>query len=490
MTAAAAGAGSLLGLPRAAVGAPAKVGSWGVAGRTGPAQSFRSRPDLRPPLTTVAYGHGGEHDPGRDGWFLTSSGRSGGAQGGTMILDGDGRLVWFRPVTLPVFVTDLRVQRYGGEAVLTWWEGTTSGAGEGVIADGSYREIARVRAGNGRQVDPHELRLTSRGTALITCSPEIVQADLSSVGGARDGRAYESIIQEVDVATGRVLLEWRSLDHVPVSESYMSPGGVYDYFHANSIDVLPDGNLLVSGRHTWALYKLERRTGRVIWRLGGKESDFAIEQGARFAWQHDASGLGKGRIAVFDNGAAIFENFSVRQSQPQSRGLVLGVQEAGRKVQLIQAYHHSPPVSTNGYGSVQILPEGDVVVGWGNDPAFSQYTPGGALLEEIRMPLGYSSYRAFRQPWNAIPAGRPALAARRRRSRTGTTLYASWNGATGVFAWEVWAGGHPSGLRPVARMRSQGFETAIDTSAEQGYAAVRAIGHGDASLARSPPIRL
>jgi hypothetical protein len=131
---------------------------------------------------------------------------------------------------------------YRGKPVLTWWQGTQiGGLGEGVIVDSSYREIARVRAGNGHTLDPHELLLTAEGTALITCSPSNVSADLSSIGGSKNGRVAESVIQEVDVQTGRVLLEWRSLDHVSVSESYMQPGGIYDFMHANSIDVAPDG---------------------------------------------------------------------------------------------------------------------------------------------------------------------------------------------------------------------------------------------------------
>jgi hypothetical protein len=408
-----------------------------------------------------------------------------------MILDHQGRLVWFSPVKLPDFATDLRVQKYGGEAVLTWWEGSTSGDyGEGVIIDSAYREIARVRAGNGHRVDPHELVLTSQGTALITCSPAVVQADLSSVGGPKDGRVYESILQEVDVKTGRVMWGWRSLDHVPVAESYMRPGGIYDYFHANSIDVLPDGNLLVSGRHTWALYKVERRTGRVIWRLGGKRSDFAIETGARFAWQHDAQGLGPGTITVFDNGAAVFEDITERQTQPQSRGLVLSVREADRVVRRVHAYHHSPPLSTNGFGSVQVLPDGDVVIGWGNYPAFGRYRTGGAPLQELRMPLGFSSYRAFRAPWQASPAERPVVGFRPHRSKRRTTLYASWNGATGVTAWEAWAGVRPTSMRRLGTVKSEGFETRVEIPAGHRYAAVKAIGRDAKPRASSPVVRL
>src|SRR6266542_1348901 len=118
-----------------------------------------------------------------------------------------------------------------------------------------------------------------------------VPYDLSSVGGPVDGKVFDGIVQEIDVATGRVLFEWHSLDHVPLTDSYQplpsSPGAPWDYFHINSINLDSDQNLLISARHTWAIYKIDRRTGDVIWRLGGKESDFALGPGAAFAWQHD-----------------------------------------------------------------------------------------------------------------------------------------------------------------------------------------------------------
>src|SRR5205085_11832422 len=148
-------------------------------------------------------------------------------------------------------------------------------------------------------IDLHEFRLTPQGTALVTCTPQAVSVDLSSVGGPRSGQVFESIVQEIDVQSGRVLLEWQSLKHISVAESYLPVGNPYDYLHLNSIDVMPDGNLLVSARHTCALYKLDRRTGRVIWRLGGKRSDFAIGRGAQFFWQHHAQSLGPGTISLF-----------------------------------------------------------------------------------------------------------------------------------------------------------------------------------------------
>ena len=166
------------------------------------------------------------------------------------------------------WATNVRVQQYQGEPVLTWWEGVVDkqgyGHGEGVIVDRAYREVARIRAVNGHTVDLHEFLLTPEGTALITCRPPIVRADLSTIGGPRHGTVYESIIQEIDVRTGRLVFQWRGLDHVSVAETYRALGGVVDYLHVNSVQPLADGHLLISARNTWALYKLDRRTGAVI----------------------------------------------------------------------------------------------------------------------------------------------------------------------------------------------------------------------------------
>ena len=439
---------------------------------------------------TVSRGHEALPNSAANYWFL-APGRAGGVQTGPLIVGEFGRLVWFRPSPSNRFTMNFRAQRYRGKPVLTWWEGATLGHGEGVIVDASYREIGRVRAGNGHTVDPHEFLLTPEGTALITCSPSSVSADLSSVGGSKDGQVAESVVQEVDVETGRVLLEWRSLEHVAVSESYMRPGGLYDFMHANSIDVTPDGNLLVSGRHTWALYKLERSTGRIIWRLGGKRSDFSMGPQAQFAWQHDGRWLGGRTITVFDDGAAFFDGPQPpRKTHSQSRGLVLEVDEAHRTVRMARSYLHHPPVLTYGFGNMQTLPDGNLVVGWGDLPVFSRLAPHGAVLDQAHLPPGYASYRAYQQPWIGIPAQAPALVARRGADRRRSRLYASWNGATGVAAWRVSTGRRPGKLRPLGQIKARSFESAVEVHATGGYATVTALDDTGRALATSRPVRL
>ena len=452
--------------------------------------TFHSRPDLRPPQVAVRpTGQAGQRGGGY--WFLTA-GTNARAQNGTVIVDQHGSPVWFKPSPRGWFAYDFRPQTYRGKPVLTWWQGTIFGMGEVVIMDTSYREVARVHAGNGHQVDPHEVLLTPEGTALITCSPSTVPADLSSVGGSQHGHVAESVLQEIDVESGEVLLEWRSLDHVPVSESYMwAGGGVYDYMHLNSIDVTPDGNLLVSGRHTWALYKLERRTGQVMWRLGGKRSDFAMGPGAQFAWQHDARQLDERTITVFDDGAAFFEgDHRYRATHRQSRGVALRLDHGARKVKLSRAYEHRPSLLAGGYGNMETRPDGDVVVGWGNLPVATRFDASGAIVEDVNLASIYASYRAFKLPWAATPAGPPAVATQRRRAGRGTIVYASWNGTTACTAWAIRAGADPSALRRVASRPRTGFETAIAIPQTSGYVAATALDSAGRELARSAALKL
>src|SRR5215208_4063254 len=221
-------------------------------------QRFISRPDLRPPTLTV------DTPPNKIAPGLLLLSPKGGPSGwGPMIVDDRNDLVWFRPMRRGIVADDFKVQRYRGAPVLTWWQGKTNpkgyGAGSYVIADSSYREIARVRAGRGIQGDLHEFQLTPRGTAIIVAY-HAVRGDLHSVGGPRRGRVMDCIVQEIDVATGAVRFEWRSLDHVALKESHQSAPkpndhtSPFDYFHVNAVDVDDDGNLLISARNTWAVY--------------------------------------------------------------------------------------------------------------------------------------------------------------------------------------------------------------------------------------------
>jgi Arylsulfotransferase (ASST) len=439
-------------------------------------RQFVSRPDLSPPTVEVLQ-------PARGSAtglvFLAPS--SGPGQRGAMITDDAGELVWFHPVEHKA-VTDFKVQTFRGKPVLTWWEGRAVdglGAGEWVVVDTSYRRLARFSTTRGLHGDLHEFVITPQDTALVT-SNEVRTWDLTSVRGSSRGHVVGGVVQELALPSGRLLWEWRSLDHVAVAETEIKakPGPRFDYFHINSIDVAPDGNLIVSARNTWAAYKISRRTGRVLWRLGGKRSDFAIGRGARFEWQHDVREHGDGLVSVFDNAAAPPE-------EPQSRALLLALDTRRMRVSLVRAYTHRPErVLSHFLGNAQLLGNGDVFVGWGGSPYITEFDRNGSIVFDARLPRGGQSYRAFRFPWVGRPTDRPALAVR------GGTLHASWNGATEVASWQVREGGTASDLRPGQRVPRAGFETALTLTTQARAADVVAFDAAGAPLGTSALVRL
>src|SRR5829696_2613375 len=444
---------------------------------------YRSRPDLSPPAVEVAKK---AHDAAPGHVFVAPEG-GGAGQGGSMIFDDRGQVVWFRP--LPETqgrAMSFGVQTYTGREVLTWGET----AGEYVIFDSSYREIVRLRAGNGYDGDHHEFLISPQDTALITIYNSVPQ-DLTAVGGSEGGRAWQGIVQELDIESGEVLFEWRSIDHVALEETYVEPwedhySGI-DYFHVNSIDVDHDNNLLISARETSAVYKVDRNTGEVIWRLGGKRSDFEMGEGTRFAFQHDARRLRDGTISIFDNGSLVFEN-GVPRAVEESRAIVLDVDERKMRASLAREYTHPDGQYADAAGNVQVLANGDAFVGWGRALAISEFSRDGELLFDARLPPQNRSYRAFRFPWRGYPTDRPAAAAER-ASEEEVRLYASWNGATDLESWEVLAGSRPDRLEPLGSVTRDGFETAILARSAEPYVAVRDKDASGRTFGISEPIK-
>lgn len=432
---------------------------------------FRSRPDLDPPEVHVAQARA----PLGPGYVLVTP-------AGPLVLDDAGSPVWTHPVDEAS--ANLQVQRYRGAPVLTWWQGVIThhgiGRGHGVVMGNRYQKIARITAGRGLDTDLHELVLTSRGTAYVTAAA-IGHADLRSVGGPRHGRVVESAVQEIDVATGRIVFEWRSSEHIALDEAYTTyaKGDLFDPYHLNSIEELPDGNLLLSARNTWALYKVHKASGAILWRLGGKRSDFHLEPNARFAWQHDARVRPGGVISLFDDE-------SWPKEEPQSRALFLAVDDATGRVSVAHQYTHGhEPLSAGSQGSVQVLDNGDVFVGWGARPYFSQFRADGTLIYDGHILKG-DSYRAFRSPWTGKPSEPPAVAVERRGLAT-FSVFASWNGSTETAAWRVRGGTDPSAPRTLTTAPRQGFETEIGPIGHERYVVVDALSRTGEILGTSAP---
>jgi hypothetical protein len=346
-----------------------------------------------------------------------------------------------------------------------------------VILNHHYQTIHTVTPGNGYQKqgdDMHDFVLGhegSEGTAFISLWTR-VQTDLTSVGGPSKGAAFDWVIQEIDIATGTVIWEWHALGHVPISDSYLkyTPGQAYDYFHLNSIQQLPDGNILISSRHTFAVYLINKKTGRIMWRLGGKQSTFNMGPGTDFAWQHDATLEPGGLVTLFDDGAGF------TRVESQSRGLEIHISPRTKQATLVDQYLHSPPTLASSQGSVQILPDGNVFVGWGSKPYFSEYTPSGTQIFSGSFGPRVASYRAYRFAWYGRPLQPPAIAVTSATTTGDDDVYASWNGATQVASWQLLSSSSSAG--PFVAVGSpvpwKGFETKIETPTA-GYFEMEAL---------------
>jgi hypothetical protein len=334
-----------------------------------------------------------------------------------------------------------------------------------------YQTVARVPGGNGLRADLHDFQIAPHDVAYITAYNPI-RCNLSSIKGASNGAIVDTAIQEIDMQTGLVRWEWHSLDHVGASESEVEvPTGAtpWDYFHLNSIDPQPDGDILISARNTWAGYQLAGATGKVLWRLGGAKSSFRMGPGTRTAWQHDGRVLPGGNVSFFDDGS----NPPIHR---QSRGVRIGLDFKTHEAHLASVYtHRDPPLLAASQGNMQTLPDQNTVVGYGGVPAISEYAEDGSLLFDAHQPLDMSFYRAFRFPWSGRPLSPPAILAGLNDTGEETIVHASWNGATEVASWRVLAGQHPGSLAAQATIGAGGFESSTTVPRKYAYAAVQAL---------------
>jgi Arylsulfotransferase (ASST) len=444
----------------------------------GTTSTLHTLPDLHPPILRI-------DDPANrtaPGYVMFAEKGGKTRPSGVVITDNEGQIVWYHEVPAGLEATDFRAQTYLGKPVLTWWQGVINKAGTGrgtyEIYDSSYQEIATVKAGHGYDGDLHEFQLTPRGTAYITIYHEAA-VDLRSVGGPRNGYAEDSIVQEIDVETGEVVFEWHSLDHVPLTESiqadrepahHATKKRPLDYFHINSVADGPAGTILISGRNTSALYLL-RRDGSIVWRLGGKKSDFGPAAAVKFRYQHNARFHGPTEISLFDNG-------STPKEEPYTRPLVLRIDSATKTAKVVKTFVHPRQLSSPFEGNVQLLPDGGAFVGWGGIRKLTEFSPDGWVRFELTLPYG-DSYRGYRLRWSGKAVDAPLVAV------VGDRVYASWNGERGIARWQVLAGPDSRHLAVVASRPWSGLETPIGLETPPAAVAVRALDASGHVLGRS-----
>lgn len=477
--------------------------------------NFVSEPNLHPMKVKI-----NTHKPGTSSGFIFVAPYAFSAdamygQSGTLIMDNEGNPFWFKPLSSQNLMnTDFRVQKLNGKSVLTFWQGTLAtppvytnvpaGSSEPGscyrILDNAYRVIKTVIAQKGYTSDIHEFLLTPDNTALLL-STKAVQMDLTPFGGPKNGFVQDFAIQEIDLQTNELLFFWNALDHVPLTDSYepassaSSSSNIWDAYHLNAVGLTDNKNdILVSGRNTWTIYRINKPTKNIVWRLGGKKSNFSIGKGAHFSWQHDARFLPNNVISMFDDNCC--ESAIIPSGTPPAHGLILQLNLANMTASLMRSYYHNPNLQISSQGNVQSLENSNKFIGWGQSQYFSEFNGDGNtvtnpslnFLYDAKMPGNNYTYRAYRHNWIGIPFYPPSIAVKSNNNQI--TVYASWNGSTQTTMWQVFAGSSPDKLNLVKVTNKTGFETNIIVNNHGPYFKVRALNVKHKVIGESKVVKL
>ncbi len=470
--------GACAALLAASPAAASPIGTFTTKG----AYTFVSAPRLHPPkLRTLGTANTKKLAPG---YFmvanfpnLTRTAQPMVGQSGPLILDSHLQPVWFYPVPINVAAGNFRAQTYKGKPVLSWWQGVVNNvgnpvSGEDVVVDQHYRTVATLTGKDGWILSLHDFVISGHD-AWVTAY-KYTPMDLTAYHGLANGVLLDAAVQEYDLSNGQLLRTWDAFQHIPPTQSQIPPAPAlvngqvipWDAYHVNSIQLLSGGRFLVSMRSEWAAYLVDAGSGNIEWALGGKPfpgvQTFAFGPGASFQWQHDVELHPGNIVSVFDDACCLFAQGKFQAPNGPSRALLLKLSTATHAASLDRQYTHNPTIEAAFLGNADLLPNGNVAVGWGaTTPAFfSEYTKSGKLLLNAQWPGSDLSYRTFVQNWVGTPFFGPSGAVRKAHGQT--TVYASWDGATQVAAWRVLAGPNAKHLTVVVASKAKsGFETAI-----------------------------
>jgi hypothetical protein len=287
--------------------------------------------------------------------------------------------------------------------------------------DGSL--VRRVRT-PGSSTDTHDLQQLPNGDYLAVTYVRRRGANLSRRGGPKRAVVYDCEIQELTPG-GRVVWRWSSRHHVPISwttgdsrAGWWAENGSrdangrrdsYDLVHVNSVE--PDGDgLIVSARHADTVFRIDRRTGLIEWKLGGTHARgkslkvLGTPKGyggeALFSGQHDARLWRDGSLTVYDNGTD-------RHRPPAADRFVIDAK--ARTATLVERVVNPEIHESGAVGSARKLDGGNWVVDWGGNPVLTEQTPGGAVVRRFLFGDWRWSYRAV-----PIERGRLSAASLRR----------------------------------------------------------------------------
>ena len=271
----------------------------------------------------------------------------------------------------------------------------------------------------------------------------------------------------------------------------------WDWFHINAVDQNADGDYLVSARHVSTIYKVSGQDGHVIWRLGGKMSDFHFPTGLNFSFQHDARWREENAtttiLSLFDNGSNGFN-----ETSKYSRGMILKVDHTDNTVTLLRHYVAPLKLLSASQGNLQVLgpnsawDTANTFFGWGNNAYISEYLNDGTMvLQGHFATTGSMNYRAFKQNITTNPTDNPALYTYAHNDNAATIYYMSWNGATRVAQWRMYGSSDRNGpWNVIDTVDKAGFETTFRAPRFHAWTLVEALdSDGNALKNNTKPVR-
>jgi len=234
------------------------------------------------------------------------------------------------------------------------------------LMDSTFRITDSVSCKNMRYTDQHELRILPNGHFLLL-GADSVMTDLSKYPYGKT--MYDTVpvlvrweaIQELDEKRN-VVFEWHAKDHFQLEDIdtyflHKTPQFV-SWTHSNELEMDWDGNILLSTRNFNEVTKINRTTGKIMWRLGGKHNEFKfINCPVPFYAQHDIRRISNGHITLFDGGHNVISH--------GARALEFELDEQKKMATLKWSYVYDSTLSSKARGNVQRLNNSNTLVNYG-----------------------------------------------------------------------------------------------------------------------------
>ncbi|GAM88112.1 hypothetical protein ANO11243_061430 [Dothideomycetidae sp. 11243] len=431
---------------------------------------------------------------------------------GPHIYDRNGDLVWSGAcIERRRNTYDFRVATVRNRTLLSFIHGPTPACqdyhtgGYAVMMDDTYTIHDRILTLNDSgHFNVHEFYLTPDGQkALFFSSLEHntnifgdEPAPKNKAGVALNGHFRDDRVVEMDVASRNIDFQWSPHGHgVSARESYYTnfstvrdPDKTWDYTHANSIALTDNHDYIVSARHLSTIYRVNGRTGDIVWRLGGRMSDFV--QDFNFSNQHDARVLTESgtsmTLSLLDNASGIEDQVNATARMSTAKVVVLNTN--GMTATLLHEWERPDAGLSHKRGNFQALDNGNSVVCWSEAGYTTEHDKDGRLLFEGRfLAPQFDTYRGYKAPFVGRPADPPLLKsflADARITRRDITSYVSWNGATEVVAWRL-HGAVDGRWQEIQTVPKHGFETTISSYGEWTRLFVEGLDKANNSLGRS-----